>query len=252
MMKKKLGIIGFGKIGKYIFQKLKDDVDIVFIYDINCPSDPQAAQIYISEQDKLIEKSHQTDLIVECATADILKAAGSKLLQNSNIMPFSLTAFADSDFAEHIKEILKAGNTKLYIPHGAIIGLDGIFGARSILNNVEIVTIKKPGNLGLCNTEREIVYQGSTRGACFKFPRNVNVHAAFALCGLGMENTQSIIISDPDVKTNQHIVSIQANGCSFKLEISSTPGSGVTGAYTPVSAVESIKQVLLNEGITIV
>ncbi len=251
-MKKRLGIIGFGKIGQYIFEKLKNDADIIFIYDKNYPADSQAAQIYINDLKQLVDKSKETDLIVECAVPDVLKTVGSKLLENSNIMPFSLTAFADSEFAAHVKTILKTSGTKLYIPHGAILGLDGIFGARSILNNVEIVTIKKPASLGLSNTKREVVYKGNTREACFQFPRNVNVHAAVALCGLGMENTQSVLISDPDVTTNKHIISIEAKGCNFKLEISSDSGSGVTGAYTPVSAVESIKRVLLNEAISIV
>jgi len=51
-------------------------------------------------------------------------------------------------------ELCRAHNTHIYIPHGAILGLDGIYDARPILRNVTIETIKNPNSLGRDDTER--------------------------------------------------------------------------------------------------
>jgi len=53
-------------------------------------------------------------------------------------------------------ELCRAHNTHIYIPHGAILGLDGIYDARPILRNVTIETIKNPNSLGRDDTERKL------------------------------------------------------------------------------------------------
>lgn len=250
-MKKKIGIMGFGKIGQFIYKQFSGELDFVFIYDKCRPEDNGIAPLWINNKEAMLSKCAEVDLVVECATADLLKDTGEAVLQKSNLMPLSLTAFADEKFEKQISDVLKTCGNTLYIPHGAVLGLDGIYGARGLLQSVKITTIKRPQNLGLQNVLREVVYDGSTRGACFKFPRNVNVHAAIAICGKGMDETNSVIISDPEAEGNMHLITVEADGCTFKMEICSKAGSGVTGAYTPISAVESIRQILLQNGIAI-
>jgi len=181
---------------------------------------------------------------VECATADVLKHNFENYARQSDLLVFSVTAFSDEDFAQHAWALCKAHHTKLYLPHGAILGLDGIFDARGILTSVSIETTKSPASLGRKDTKRAVVYEGSTREACRLYPRNVNVHAEVALAGLGFDRTRSMIISDPAVSTNAHTIRVEGDGISFRLEISSFSTGGVTGSYTPVSACGSLDRIL--------
>ena len=97
---------------------------------------------------------------------------------------------------------------KIYIPHGAVLGYDGIFDGREVLEEVCITTTKKPANLGSSVTEKTVLFEGSTREACKKFPRNVNVHAGIAIAGLGFDKTRSRIVADPDVKGDRRWSSV--------------------------------------------
>lgn len=104
-----------------------------------------------------------------------------------------------------------------------------------------VETVKSPTSLGRQDNRRSVVYEGPTREACVHFPRNVNVHAAVALAGIGFDRTISRIISDPEVSTNAHRISLSGDGISITLDISSYAAGAVTGAYTPYSACGSLE-----------
>lgn len=252
MQKKKIGLIGFGTIGQYIYQQLQGKADFAFIYDRTAPQNEQAAQIYISTLAELEAKcASGVDLVVECAVPQALADTAATILRYSDMLCFSLTALANAELLQRIKETCHTSGHQFHVPHGAILGLDGIFDAHSIIESVTITTTKKPRTLGLADTAYSVVYDGSTRGACAAFPRNVNVHACVALAGIGFDKTHSIIIADPEIPSNQHLIEVVANGCRFKIEVASTPGDGVTGAYTPVSATASILRIIEKPDIVI-
>ena len=120
---------------------------------------------------------------------------------------------------------------KVFFPHGAIIGIDGLVDAGPTLKSVTVTTTKSPASLGLPPESYKVVYEGPAREACVKFPRNVNVHAAIALAGLGFDRTVSRIVADPAVSTNRHLVEVEGTGYQFRIEVSSEAGGKVTGAH---------------------
>ncbi|MBE5809259.1 MAG: DUF108 domain-containing protein [Clostridiales bacterium] len=240
----KVGFLGCGKIGRALVRHvLETGHQVSFVQDI----------FFKDEADfPVIEKPDPaayagTDLIVECATADALKQSFDAMIAQSDVLMFSLTAFSDEAFLEHAKaEAVRCGH-HIFFPHGAILGLDGIADAKPIMTAASIQTTKSPKSLGLDLTERTVVYEGSTRGACKAFPRNVNVHAAVALAGLGFDRTVSRIVADPAVSTNAHVISIEGEGIHFEIHVSSFTTGGVTGVYTPLSACGSLDRVLGNK-----
>jgi aspartate dehydrogenase len=219
----------------------RGDHSIVFVQDLNFEDNPNIGCPVVSQLD---ENLCRADLVVECATADVLKQNFEHYLKYGDLLVFSLTAFSDGSFEQKVSELCKANRTHVYMPHGAILGLDGIFDARDILSSVSIETIKNPKSLGREDTQRTLVYEGPTREVCDLYPRNVNVHAAVALAGLGFDKTQSKIISDPAVHTNSHNICVEGEGFSFRLDLSSFSSGGVTGSYTPVSACGSLDRIL--------
>lgn len=238
-----VGFLGCGKIGKTMIKHLQARADhsISFVQTPNFENDIDLDCPVVSSIDENVCKA---DLVVECATPDALKKNYDYYLRHSDMLILSLTAFSDDNFAQKAYALCKKHGTHIYLAHGAILGLDGIFDARDILTSVTIETVKNPKSLGRNDTERTIFFDGSTREACELMPRNVNVHAAIAMAGLGFDKTQSKIISDPDVTTNSHIIRLEGEGFSSRIDVSSSATGGITGKYTPISACGSLDRIL--------
>jgi aspartate dehydrogenase len=253
-MKKRVGLVGYGIIGKYIFEKLSgDDVEFVFIYDKKKSDDREIAGIFTDSAagiGRMCENG--LDLVIETATQEAVVELAPLVLKSCDMIIFSTTALADEEFQDRVEKLCSEHKHRMFVPHGAILGLDGLQDGRDVLREVSITTIKKPRNLGRTDKERTVIYEGPTREICKMYPRNVNVHAGLALAGLGFDKTRSTLVSDPGSPGNMHVIEIIAEGCRFKIEVLSEPLSGVTGAYTPVSACASVRRVLFSKGIVIV
>ena len=78
--------------------------------------------------------------------------------------------------------------------------------------------------------------------------RNVNVHAALALAGIGFDKTHSKIVADPSVNTNTHEIHIVGKGIDFTIRVSSFSEGGVSGKYVPLSACGSLDRVIGGAG----
>lgn len=242
---KRIGFLGCGKIGRAMLEHAqKRGLEIVFVQD---PGFAGAADFpCVCEGSEALYAT--ADLVVECATATALRENFDALITHCDLLVFSVTAFSDAAFAAHAKAAARQYGRHIYFPHGAILGLDGIRDAREILTAVSIETVKSPESLGLTLDNRTVVYEGSTREACATFPRNVNVHAAIALAGIGFDRTQSRIIADPAARTNSHFILMEGAGVRFTITVESTATGGVTGAYTPLSACGSLNRLLAADG----
>ncbi len=250
---KKIGVIGYGTIGTYLVQKIKEDeeLELVFVYDIDKGRISSLEKVCLFDIEKFNER--KSDLVVECANLQAVRDYAPLILRKSDMLIFSVTSLADDSFKEKLEEICKKNKTKLYIPHGSILGLDGIYDGRNILRSVKITTKKNPKNLGRKDIELTEVYSGLARGACQAYPRNVNVHASLALAGIGFDNTISKIISDPHTNVNSHLIEAKGNGTEFRIEINSKRKGLVTGIYALESAYQTIKRICSeNYGVNIV
>jgi len=243
---KKIGLIGYGTIGRYLCEKMlnENNIEVEFIFDPFVNENEVPYKI----TNKFPENINGIDLIVEVANSDAVIEYGLKILKKTHFMPFSTTAFSDEIFFRKAIKISMENKTNIYIPHGAVLGLDGINDGKNIIEDVSITTIKKPINLGRKDKKRSIIYDGDTKGACKSFPRNVNVHGSIALAGIGFAKTKSKIIADPYIDGNTHIISIKGEGIEFDIKVKSIPKSLVSGAYTLESAFGSVKKVLSSYG----
>lgn len=237
---RKIGFLGCGKIGQALYHHIKEKgyADVVFIED---PKAEIPGETVVTKPDpKLYE---QADLILECATASVLKEHLEQILSQADLLMFSVTAFSDPEFEQEAERLCEKYRRHIYLPHGAILGLDGIFDGRFVWKKVTIVTTKSPKSLGRTDEERTVVYDGPTRGACKAYPRNVNVHASIALAGIGFDQTCSKIISDPAVSTNAHEIHLEGDGMDIRMNIETFAAGAVTGAYTPHSACGSLDRI---------
>ncbi|MFI3214813.1 MAG: aspartate dehydrogenase domain-containing protein [Eubacteriales bacterium] len=241
---KRVGFLGCGKIGKSLAKHIMEleNAELSFIQDLAFENDIHATCPIITQADESLYEN--TDLIIEGATASVLNAHLELILKHCDLMMFSVTAFSEIAFEEKALQLKNQYHHNIYIPHGAILGIDGIFDAHDIWSKVHIVTTKSPKSLGRSDEERTVLYDGPTRDVCSQYPRNVNVHACIALAGIGFDRTHSTIIADPAVDTNAHIITIKGDGIDITMDISSYANGAVTGAYTPYSACGSLDRIL--------
>lgn len=243
-----IGVIGYGKIGKNLIKHLsKDGHNIKFILNSDGKDKYNEGFNFVKEiKDVDLEN---LDLVIECSIPEILKREGKKILSHTNLLLFSITTLSDENFYEEMLETGKENSTNIFIPHGAIVGLDGIRAGRDLIKELTIETIKPPSSFGRDDKERKVLFEGSTREACKLYPRNVNVHGAVALAGIGFDKTKSKMIADPSLSENNHIIKVKGDNFHFEIKTASFSGTGVTSAFVPISAVNSARKVLGSEDI---
>lgn len=245
---KKIAFLGGGKIGRTMIAHVteKNSAEVAFVYDPFVKEEMICGVKVVTELSEGMFEG--LDLVVECANAEVVADNIETVLKHCSFMPFSMTAFRDDDLHVRAKETAIANGTSIFLPHGAILGLDGIFDGRSELTAVSIETTKNPKSLGRDDKEYTVLYEGPTRKATELYPRNVNVHAAVALAGIGFDKTRSMIIADPSVNTNTHVIHLIGTGIDFTIRVSSFSEGGVSGKYVPLSACGSLDRVLGGAG----
>lgn len=225
----RIGLIGGGNIGKFLLQSINIEgllpgSKIVGLVSRNEQTAGQLAaqfdtQTFPSAQSLI--QSADIDLVIEAATIQVVKDyAASILTSGKDLVLSSVGALANVEFYRQLEEICYKNHTKIYLPSGAIGGLDILKAAKSIgeLETVSIVTRKPPAALpGAPVDYEQMMFEGSANEAIELFPKNINVSIILSLAGIGADKTIVKIISDPAVRKNSH--SIEATGSFGKLSL---------------------------------
>jgi len=213
-----LGIIGCGNIGRTIIMAIdegKIDCKVIGVFDVNkygyniLPDKIKKHVKFFDDFEEFINTD--SNLILEAASQQAVKAyAVSVLKRNKNLMLMSVGALVDKNLFEEITQIARAKNLKIYIPSGAVVGIDGVKAAMlGGIENVTLTTRKNPKGLGITTDEEKILFDGNASEAVGKFPKNINVAATLSLAGIGFEKTNVKIIADPNVRENIHEIRIK-------------------------------------------
>ncbi|OIK14997.1 aspartate dehydrogenase [Bacillus sp. MUM 116] len=252
----KIGLIGGGNIGKFLLQSINIDgllpnSKIVGLYTRNELSAKQLAEQFVTERFSTIQSIIQSnmDVIIEAATVQVAKDIAVPVLESGkDLVLSSVGALADLDFYQKLEKICLEKGTKIYLPSGAIGGLDVLKAAKSIgeLQTVSIITRKPPKALPGAPEDREqVLFEGTAAEAIELFPKNINVSIILSLAGLGPKHTSVKIISDPKVEKNNH--TIEATGSFGKLSIqvenNPMPNNPKTSYLAALSVLSSLKNI---------
>lgn len=262
----RIGILGFGSLGKYIYNAAKDreDLDVVWVWNRTLDALNELPETLRLLDINDIPNKDKVDLIIEVAHPSITQQYGSFLVQQSNYFVGSPTCFANAETENSVREALKATSHAVYVPAGALWGAGDIrkMAHRGTLHSLCITMKKHPGSLKLegelvekleeakNKTGEVVIYDGSVRGLCPLAPNNVNTMAAAALAGfnLGFDNVRARLVSDTSLTA--HVITIEAagapnaNGESFKVSTERyNPAAvgAVTGSATYASFLSSIE-----------
>jgi len=199
------------------------------------------------------------DLVIECAGQGALKAYASRVLAAGlHCIAASSGAFADPDFAAQLAA--QAGqaapnSARLWIPSGAIAGVDGLLAARTAGMQAVTYTSGKPPHAwdgtpaesllqGEARKRRTAFFEGSAREAAREYPQNANVGATIALASLGLDRTRVRLVSDPALEGP--LGTIDASGAfgvfHFDILAYASPTNPKTSAITAHSIALALRQ----------
>jgi aspartate dehydrogenase len=258
---KSIGIVGCGAIGRALIGAVEAGTLSVRIAGVTSRTEKSAREFLSSFKNpppylSLQELIAAADLVIEAAGGPIVPAlAKAVFAAGKDLMVISAGALLD-----HPEIIEKSRQTgcRLYVPSGAIAGLDGIKSACvGQITHVTMTTRKPPNGLegapylvenGICLTglKEEIeVFSGSAREGCKGFPANVNVSAAVSLAGIGPDQTRIRILAVPGLQRNCHDIEIEGEFGRLHVHIENVPSENPkTGKLTALSIIRSVQDVV--------
>ena len=240
MSKIKVGIVGCGTIGSQIAgacqARLIDKVILVGICD---SYGQKAAALAKTLKDNVAALSLEgifsnSDLVVEAASAkisaDILKRA---IDAKKGVLIMSIGGILGNE--DLLKKAEVAG-IRVYLPSGALCGIDGLKSASiGKIDSVTLTTRKPPKGLegapyiiekkiDLSSVKKEtVIFEGTAKDAVRGFPANVNVAAILSLAGLGAANTRVRIVTSPEYTKNIHEVEIKGESGNITTRTENVP-----------------------------
>jgi aspartate dehydrogenase len=200
----------------------------------------------------------KADIIVEAASQDAVKKFAKTIIQSGkDLIIMSIGALTESDLLYELLDIASKKEVHIYVPSGAIAGIDAIRSVKHLLKSVTISTTKSPKALAGAPffektrinpesiTKKRLIYEGTARDAVKKFPSNVNVAAALGLAGVGMDATKVKIIADPAISVNQHEITAKGKFGEIKIVLRNnpSPSNPKTSYLAVLSAVECIRSI---------
>jgi len=255
-----IGIVGCGAIGKTLLKAADAGKLSLEITGVTSRTESQARKFLSTlrnpppylDRGELISRA---DLIVEAAGGEVVPGLARETFEaRKDLMVISVGALLDHP---EIIEQARENGCRLYLPSGAIAGLDGIKSAcGGQVSQVRITTHKPPEGLegspylvergiklaGL-KEERE-VFSGTAREACRAFPANVNVSAAVSLAGLGPDKTMIRIMAVPGLKRNCHDVEVEGEFGRLHVHIENVPSENPrTGRLTTLSIIRTLQDI---------
>ncbi len=266
-----VGLIGCGSIGTALARSIDEgragktqllimfDADPDKAWDLasNLSKKPKVAKTF----DEFIE-FEDTRLVIEAASQEAVRRyATDIIMSDKDLMTMSVGALIDKKLFSHVWSLIQNSTRKVFVPSGAIAGLDGLKAAAlGRIEEVALTTRKSPESLkgapyfdqNKIDLDRikkpTLVYEGSALEACGLFPANVNVAASVSLAGIGPERTKVRIIAEPKLYKNVHEIVVKGEFGSLtnRTENVPAPNNPRTSYLAALSAIATLKRITAN------
>ncbi len=277
MAKIRVGVVGCGAIGSEICRAIDRDevngreldlgMELKFLIDKHpekierlCKRLRKKPSIIKSDSTELDIILEEVDLIIECASqAAVREFVIPALKRGKEVMILSVGALlCEPGLFEEIESISKEKGCKVYVPSGAVAGIDGLkSGAIGGIQSVELTTRKPPsgfeGNeyvkergIDLFSIKKkEMLFMGSAKDAERLFPENVNVAASLSIAGIGSEATKVKIVADPSAEENVHEIVVKGEFGKLFVRVENVPSiaNPKTSYLAALSAIATLKSI---------
>lgn len=213
-----------------------------------------------------IEKIHQrplacslhdaikkADLIIEAANKEVVKEI---LKDNELDKPGKkFLVMSTGGLVENKRLLKKLENCEVFIPSGAIAGLDAVKAAAKDISSLLLMTTKPASSLKsapyVLNHQialgslrsRKKIFDGNLKEAIVGFPQNINVGAGLFLAS-GYKDIRVQIYADPKTKYNTHEVLCNGNFGRINTCTQNLPSKNPKTSYLAIlSAIATLKSI---------
>lgn len=203
----KVSILGCGNIAGILAAHGKGILDIAACHDLDASrmrayADRTGAEPFAGLDDFLVA---DVPVLLEAAS---IEAVTSSLLPSlaagKDVIVLSVGALYDAGFLAEARQAAAAAGRRIYVPSGAIFGLDNLRVARLVgMQSLRLKSTKHPRALGIAPVDAPLcLFRGRAGEAVARFPKNINVSSALGLA-TGME-PEVEIWADPACESNRH------------------------------------------------
>lgn len=198
----------------------------------------------------------ELDLVIECASqVAVVAHAEAVLSAGVSMLVMSSGALTSGDFMRSVSSISAKTGASIYVPSGAVGGIDTLRAARPLLESVTIVSTKPPialsGAPGFADfedveiTSPTVIFEGTASEAVSLFPANVNVAATVSLAGLGPDATKVKVVADPNSPGNVHEINAISRAGKFSFRFENVPHetNPKTSFLAVLAAIETLRSI---------
>lgn len=265
----RIGIIGCGAIGTTVAARIDEGlpgIELVAVSDSNPAAADQLRSALKTQPEiaSIVQVAKQSDVCLEATSAASAPAVIRAVLsQDSSALVLTVGALINEP---SLIKLANSAGRRIYIPSGAVAGLDWIQAAAiGRLDKITLTTRKPPASLAgapgfdepadpASLQGEKIVFVGSVEEAVAKFPANINVAALLALAAhsepdlrqrTDWSKIQVRVVADPTISQNVHELEAAGQVGRLKVRIENEPSplnprSSMIAAFSAVATLRKI------------
>jgi aspartate dehydrogenase len=221
---RRIGLLGCGNVGEIIAHKREGFVitalhDAIYARAV-AVENICGAPAYGSFDEFLAQ---DMDIVVEAASVAAVQAhAEAILLAGKDLVILSVGALTDEPFRDHLKACAAQTGKKIYIPSGAITGLDNLKVCQiAEVSKILLRTTKNPCSLGIEADRPTLLFKGSARDCIRRYPKNINIAVAIELAS-GHE-AEVELWADPSTDRNTHELFVEGEFGDITITVKNLP-----------------------------
>ncbi len=263
----RIGIVGCGAIGsslaKAVAKEMSAQAKLTAFYDIDADKSKKLSRLISKNKNLAVSSLKQliidSDLVVESASGSSSWVIAKEALINGR----DVLIMSVGGIVGHFKELSALAikyNARVYIPSGAIAGIDALKAAKAGgIKKVFLTTRKNPlsfkgvkfvedkGIILDKIKEDTVLFSGTAFEAVKHFPQNINVAGILSIAGIGPNKTMVRIIASPSIQNNIHEIRIESRAGVIvtRTENILHPNNPKTSYLAVISAVAVLKQILV-------
>lgn len=234
-MLRKVGVIGYGAIGRAVANGVMGGrvagAQLVAIVENRTVMDAPVPQMSMGDALEIC------DVLVECAgQTAVIQYAESILDSGLDLLVTSVGAFADEELADRV---FLAHPGRLTFTSGVVGGLDLLssVAAEGGVTYAHVSTTELPATLIqpwmdpytremlATTTEPFEVFHGSAREAATCFPESLDVAATVALTLRSFELVEVQLVADPTADLTRHVIEVHGKAGVYRFDIANRPSS---------------------------
>ncbi len=252
-------MIGYGAIGRQVADAITEGVierSVCSGILVRTPRPKSDPHFHLISTDPRRFLTGRHDLVVEFAGHQAVHAYGEACLRGgADLMLTSVGALTDALLLARLTRAAERAGKRLLLPSAGVGALDILTAAaQGGLAEVRMTVIKDAQSWKGTIAEQShnldglrgptVLYDGPVREGARLYPQNVNISAAVAFAGLGLDRTNLRIVADPaDVP---HIVEVEARGTfgrfTFREEVTPTAENRKTGKLVAMAVIKTLRQ----------